>query len=93
MAALLVLRWPVAVRVAERLMAYTMHVFVTAHRGAAMKDLGVISVSPKPVRSEMVHFLYKGRPVAGMVALIDPYNWEKRPGVITRIHVHMSEGD
>jgi hypothetical protein len=41
-------------------MAYNMRVFVTAHRGAPMEDLGVISVSPKPVRSEMVHFLYRG---------------------------------
>ena len=74
-------------------MVNMVRVFVTAHRGAAMEDLGVISVSPKPVRSEMVRFQYKGQPVAGMVALIDPYNWEKRPGVIPRIHVHMREGE
>jgi hypothetical protein len=74
-------------------MAYNMRVFVTAYRGAPMEDLGVISVSPKPVRSEMVRFQYKGRQVAGMVALIDPHNWEKRPGIITTIHVHISEGD
>ena len=78
---------------AERPMVYTMRVFVTARRGAPMEDLGVISVSPKPVRSEMVRSQYKGQQVAGMVALIDPYNWEKRPGVIARIHVHMRDGE
>jgi hypothetical protein len=31
--------------------------------------------------------------VAGMVALIVPYNWEKIPGVFATIHVHMSEDD
>jgi hypothetical protein len=74
-------------------MSYTMHVLVTARRGAPMEDLGNISVSPKPVRSEMVNFLYKGRPSVGIVALIDPHNWEKRPEIIPTIHVHMSEGD
>ena len=58
-----------------------------------MEDLGKISVSPKLARSEMVCFLYKGRPSVGMVALIDPYNWEKRPGIIPRVHVHMSEDE
>ena len=74
-------------------MSYTMHVFVTSRRGAPMEDLGVIPINPKPARSEMVNFLYKGRPSVGMVALIDPHNWEKRPGVIPTIHVHMSAGD
>ena len=86
-------RCPVTIRVAERPMVYTMRVFVTARRGAPMEDLGVISISPKPVRSEMVRFQYKGQQVAGMVALIDSYNWEKRPGVIATVHVHMSEGE
>lgn len=72
-------------------MSYTMHVFVTPKRGAAMEDLGEISITPKPVRSEMVHFEYRGRPAVGMVALIDPHNWEKRPGIIPRIHLRMNE--
>jgi hypothetical protein len=58
-----------------------------------MEDLGMMSVSPKPVRSEMVHFQYKGRPSVGMVALIDPYNWERRPSVVPRIHVRMADGE
>ena len=74
-------------------MSYTMQVFVTPRRRAPMGDLGTISVTPKPVRSELVHFEYEGRPGVGMVALIDPHNWEKRPGVIPTIHVHMSGGD
>ena len=74
-------------------MSYTMHVFVTSRRGAPMEDLGMISVIPKPVRSEMVHFQYKGRSAGGMVALIDPHNWEKKPEIIPTIHVHMSEGE
>jgi hypothetical protein len=58
-----------------------------------MDDLGMISVSPKPVRSEMVHFQYKGRPSIGMVALIGPYNREQRPSVVPRIHVRMADGE
>jgi len=56
-----------------------------------MEDLGATSVSPKPVRAELVHFHYKGRPSVGMVALIDPHNWERRPSIIPRIHVRMAE--
>ena len=74
-------------------MNFTMHVFVTRRRGAPIEDLGNLSVNPKPERSGMVHFLYKGRPSVGMVALIDPHNWEKRPGITPTIHVHMSEGE
>ena len=74
-------------------MNYNMHILVTARRGAPMEDLGNISVSPKPVRSEMVHFQYKGRPSTGMLSLIDPHNWEKHPEIIPTIHVHMAEGE
>jgi len=74
-------------------MTYTMRVFVTASRGGPMEDLGTIAVSPKPVRSEMVHFQYNGRPSTGMVALIDPHNWERRPSVVPRIHVRMTSDE
>ena len=74
-------------------MSYTMHVFVTRSRWAPLEDLGMVSVTPKPVRSEIVHFQYRGRSAAGMVALIDPHNWEKRSGVIPTIHVHMATDD
>jgi hypothetical protein len=70
-----------------------MRVFVTTKREAPMEDLGKISVSPKPVRLEMVHFQYKGRPAVGIVVLIDPHNWENRPWTIPKIYVRMSEDE
>jgi hypothetical protein len=70
-------------------MNYTMHVLAHAKRGAPLEDLGTLSVSPKPARSELVHFQYRGREVTGIVTLIDPHNWEKRPDLIPTIHVQL----
>ena len=68
-----------------------MRVLARTGRGAPLEDLGILSVSPKPERSELVHFQYRGRQVRGIVTLIDPHNWEKRPELIPTIHVQMSE--
>jgi hypothetical protein len=67
----------------------TVHVFVTPRRGAPAEDLGVIAVTPKPERAGRVKFPYRGKLVIGTVTLIDPYNWEKRPGAIPQVHVHL----
>jgi len=66
-----------------------MHVFSHAKRGAPLEDLGTLSVSPKPERAGLVQFQYKGRQATGIVTLIDPHNWEKRPDLIPTIHVQM----
>jgi hypothetical protein len=70
-------------------MNYTMRVLVHAKRGAPLEDLGTLSVSPKPERAELVHFRYRGQLVTGIVTLIDPHNWEKRPDLVATIHVQM----
>jgi hypothetical protein len=72
-----------------RAMEYTMHVLARTKRGASLEDLGTLSVSPKPKRSEMVHFMYRGRQASGIVTLIDPHNWERRPDLMPTIHVQM----
>jgi hypothetical protein len=72
-------------------MSYTVRVLARTKRGAPLEDLGVMSVTPKPERSELVHFQYRGRQAVGIVTLIDPHNWEKRPALIPTIHVQMSE--
>jgi len=48
-------------------------------------------VTPKPVRTSQIEFDYRGRPAIGAVTLIDPHNWEKRPGVFPQVHVHLCE--
>ena len=72
-------------------MNYTVRVLAHNKRGSPLEDLGVLPVTPKPERSELVHFQYKGREAVGMVTLIDPHNWEKRPELIPTIHVQLSE--
>ena len=72
-------------------MNVTARVFVTARRGAPVEDLGMIAVTPKPERTGRVQFAYKGELVIGTVTLIDPHNWEKRPGAIPQVHVHLDE--
>jgi len=72
-------------------MIVTVHVFLTPRRGAPVEDLGMIAVTPKPERTGRVQFAYSGRLVTGTVTLIDPYNWEKRPGAIPQVHVHLDE--
>ena len=72
-------------------MNFTVRVLARTKRGAPLEDLGILSVSPKPERSELVHFQYKGRQAVGMVTLIDPHNWERRPELIPTIHVQISE--
>jgi len=71
-------------------MKYTMHVFAHAKRGAPLEDLGVLSISPKPERAELVNFQYLGHQATGIVTLIDPHNWEKRPDLIPTIHVQIT---
>ena len=73
-------------------MNYTVRVLAHAKRGSPLEDLGVLPVTPKPERSQLVHFQYKGREVVGMVTLIDPHNWERRPELIPTIHVQLSKG-
>jgi hypothetical protein len=72
-------------------MNFIVHVFVREGRGTSLEDLGVISVTPKPVRTAEVQFEYRGRPAVGTVTLIDPNNWEKRLGVIPQVHVRLSD--
>ena len=73
-------------------MNYTVRVLAHTKRGSPLEDLGVLPVTPKPERSQLVHFQYKGREAVGMVTLIDPHNWERRPELIPTIHVLLSEG-
>jgi hypothetical protein len=47
---------------------------------------------PKPERRGRFRFEYAGNPKRGLVNQIDPYDWEKRPGTTSRIHVTLSEG-
>jgi hypothetical protein len=56
-----------------------------------LEDLGKISVTPKPVRTALVEFDYRGGRGIGTVTLIDPHNWERRPDVIPQVHVQLSE--
>ena len=70
-------------------MNVTVHVFVTPRRCVPVEDLGMIAVTPKPERAGQVKFPYRGKLVIGTVTLNDPYNWEKRPGAIPQVHVHL----
>ena len=71
-------------------MNYTIRVFAHAKRGAPLEDLGTLSVSSKPERAEFLQFQYRGQQVTGIVTLIDPHNWEKRPDLIPTIHVQIA---
>jgi len=70
-------------------MSARVHVFVTPYRGAPLEDLGVIAVAPKPERAGRVHLVYKGNLVLGTVTLIDPHDWEDRPGAIPQVFIHL----
>jgi hypothetical protein len=72
-------------------MSFTVHLFVRPRRGGPLEDLGKISVTPKPLRTALVEFDYKGQRGVGTVTLIDPHNWEKRPDVIPQVHVQLRE--
>lgn len=86
----LVLRWPGQFGWQAELMKYSMHVFAHAKRGAPLEDLGTLTVSAKPERGELVQFQYRGREATGIVTLIDPHNWERRPDLIPTIHVQIA---
>jgi hypothetical protein len=73
-------------------MNYTVRVLAQTKRGSPLEDLGILPVTPKPERSELVRFQYKGREAVGMVTLIDPHNWERRPDLIPTIYVQLNEG-
>jgi len=77
------------VPVAENLQSVRAHVFLTPRRGAPAENLGLIVVTPKPERTSRVRFSYKGRLVTGTVSLIDPHDWEKRPGAIPQVFIHL----
>src|SRR5579862_4614466 len=68
-------------------MAYKARVWLTARPGEGRIDLGVVEVEPRPVHEERVRFEYEGKPQWGLVDQLDPYDWEKRPGIVPRIHV------
>jgi hypothetical protein len=72
-------------------MSIIVHLFVRPRRGAPLEDLGNVSLTPKLLRAALVEFDYRGRRGLGTVTLIDPHNWEKRPGVIPQVHVQLSE--
>lgn len=74
-------------------MSHLVHLFLTPKLGAPMEDLGQVRVSPKPARSGLVYFAYKGKQAVGIVALIDPPNWESRLGIVPKIHVYLDEAD
>ena len=65
------------------------HAFLTPRRGAPVENLGLIVISPRPTRTAHVRFIYKGRVTSGTVALIDPHDWEKRPGAIPQVFIHL----
>jgi len=77
------------VPVAENLQSVRVHVFLTPKRGAPVENLGLGLVTPKPERTGRVRFSYKGRIVTGTVTLIDPHDWEKRPGSIPQVFIHL----
>ncbi len=76
-----------------KLVAYKAHVWLTHHPGERRVDLGTIEVTPKPEHDVEVSFQYEGKPRRGLIDQIDPYDWEKRHGIIPRIHVRLSEGE
>ena len=74
-------------------MAYEARVWLTRRPGEGRIDLGIVEVEPKPERDVHVSFEYEGKRQRGLVDQIDPYDWEKRPGIVPRIHVRLSEGE
>jgi len=74
-------------------MAYEAHVWLTRRPGEGRVDLGIVEVEPKPERDAHVSFEYEGKPRRGLVDQIDPYDWEKRTGIVPRIHVRLTEDE
>ena len=74
-------------------MNYEAHVWLTRRPGEGRFDLGIVEVEPKPERDVHVSFEYDGKAQRGLVDQIDPYDWEKRSGVVPRIHVRLSEDE
>jgi hypothetical protein len=50
----------------------------------------MIDVDPKPALHLRVSFKYAGKLKEGVVDQISPHAWEKRRGIISRIHVTLS---
>jgi hypothetical protein len=65
----------------------------TSGTGEGRIDLGIIDVDPKPALHLRVSFKYAGKLKEGVVDQISPHAWEKRRGIIPRIHVTLSEGE
>jgi len=77
----------------DELRTYKAHVWLTRRPGERRVDPGTIEVNPKPEHNVQIGFEYEGKPRRGLIDQIDPYDWEKRPGTIPRIHVRLSEGE
>jgi hypothetical protein len=71
-------------------MPYKAHVWLTPRTGEGRIDLGIIDVDPKPALHLRVSFKYAGKLKEGVVDQISPHEWEKRRGIIPRIHVTLS---
>jgi len=74
-------------------MAHEARVWLTRRPGEGRIDLGVIEVHPTPEKDIHVSFAYEGRLRRGLVDQIDPHDWQKRPGIVPRIHVQLSEDE
>jgi hypothetical protein len=72
-------------------MSHKAHVWLSRRPGERRIDLGTIEVEPKPEIDIHVSFEFEGKTVGGLVDQIDPYDWEKRSGIIPRIHVRIGE--
>jgi hypothetical protein len=73
-------------------MSYKVRVLARTKRGSPLEDLGILSINTIPERSELVHFQYMGREAVGIVTLIDPHNWQRRPELIPTIHLQIADG-
>ncbi len=71
-------------------MSYKAHVWLTPRTREGRIDLGIIDVDPKPALHLRVSFEYAGKLKEGVVDQISPHAWEKRRGIIPRIHVTLS---
>jgi len=71
-------------------MPYKAHFWLTPRTGEGRIDLGIIDVDPKPALHLRVSFKYAGKLKEGVVDQISPHEWEKRRGIIPRIHVTLS---
>lgn len=74
-------------------MGHKAHVWLTRRPGERRIDLGTIEVEPKPEIDTRVSFEFEGKTEHGLVDQIDPYDWEKRSGIIPRIHVRIGEAE